>query len=256
MKQRTAAAEKTDARRKFGNFKKEEAKVIRMPKVKEDKTLAYLAERWKRFNEIIGYATTENMYSNPQLLVELASEVIRRRSISSKDIAKFCIFVNGLEEHGDKIWHYSNIGIFISGMTEQGQGRTYEIPAHLLDYSVALGCRNRKNLIVRGNAQDIGTKMEGGSITLYGNVYVVGSGLRGGKIIVNGNVARYDSPIGYKMTGGIIIVNGDTKKEVDYMRGGEVHLNGKWKGDREKVLVGLHNDAGKIYHNGELVFDK
>jgi formylmethanofuran dehydrogenase subunit C len=125
-------------------------------------------------------------------------------------------------------------------------------------------CMEEGELRIEGSADDsVGSSMEGGRITVAESCGDdTAESMRGGELVIEGDV--YGS-IGYMMEGGVITVNGDVvielkptvKKKESYsgtcgvwMRGGEIHFNGRCYIREANVI------NGKIYRNGKLVVNK
>lgn len=137
------------------------------------------------------------------------------------------------------------LGMFLSYLIRFGKDDSYYIPTKHLDFHIiGLGYRNRKELVVDGDAgKDIGYAMEEGTIHVKGDVHERLGGIGGGKLLVDGNVY---GPHGNDMNGGTVIVRGNVHGGVGFhMAGGRIEV----KGNAENL--GLFMTGGEIHIEGD-----
>lgn len=115
-----------------------------------------------------------------------------------------------------------------------------------------LGCLNDgKDLYVKGNVGDyLGAVMKSGSIKVEGTAgKFAGELMEGGSIVLEKNAEDW---LGYRMKEGKITLRGNTGNYAGKsMTGGEIYVSGTI-GSIGKSFGGT---TGKIYQNGELVFE-
>ncbi len=148
------------------------------------------------------------------------------------DIEDFCLELDG----SDKIPYMISgpAGIYISALINQSEEerivldlQDFKRTFHFLGYRLPEG----KELTLKGDLGDF-----------------IGSGLAGGKLTVEGSTRNW---LGAGMTKGRILVLGHVgQKTGEWMRGGEIHVDGPIHG------VGTVHYGGKVYRQGNLVFPK
>jgi len=245
------------ARKRFGQYKKEEKKEIRKAEVKKDEKLEPILDRFRRVLDTPTHGFVPGQY-------KLCLSMLEGLQCTPGDVAKFSrmvvVFKN--EENFDY-----KAGLFLSALVNHGRHRSYTLVTKDLGREVyRLGYWNTKNLIIDGDGGFcLGQEMIAGTVLVRGTAWRVGSGLRGGRITVEagwdvgsemeaGEIIVKEiaiMTIGKSMRGGRIIIEGDVRAEAgEGMKGGEIHLNG----DCGKIATDIQ--GGKIYHKGKLIVDK
>jgi len=247
----------------------EEKKEVRETDIKEGKQFEQLISAWSTYRRL---TKSRNFLANtpiadPFSFVYLqALDLAKNLMYSSKDVEKSSII---LAEFQDEEWFFVKAGLFLSALINNGKEENYTVHTRHLQCSFRnLGYRNRKNIVVEGDANvgagecmedgsiivkgssdgDVGRNMKGGNITIEGDAKDhVGNLLKGGVIVVKGDAGSW---IGYRMEGGVTTIIGNAGYFVGQeMKGGEIHLYGKYK-SIENVI------HGKIFHKGKLIVDK
>lgn len=137
-----------------------------------------------------------------------------------------------------------DIGSWMESGTIRISGNVYE--ARHVGYSM----KNDAIIQVHSNcmAGEIGSHMENGTIMIGkdgGNE--IGLCMKNGRIHIAGNATSKDHRIGDMMDGGKIIIDGNAGVVSNLMYGGEIRINGMFRG--EYVYGGL----GKVYERGKLI---
>ncbi len=104
--------------------------------------------------------------------------------------------------------------------------------------------------MVKGKSGECaGTGMEGGSITIYGDADdFAGLLMVGGVLNIEGDAGEY---LGDRMTGTTVVAHGVCQvMRNSVLPCGEIHVNG------EIVSISDRITRGKIYHKGELIFER
>lgn len=238
MRQRAAIPRETDARKRFGRFKKDEPMLVRTATVKERKTLQQLKKAFEEFCRYLHEDAIDDSERHGSRDIDReyhrkASQLVGGIRYTTKDVEGFSLSLAEFEGAG---WQREAPGRFLSVLISNGHEKDYRI--HVQDTAIPvawLGSYNRKNIEVFGDVSDFFCyAMEGGHVTLHGNVCGGGAGqrMKNGTIVVEGNVL---GPFGRGMEGGEVMING------------KCDLIG---------LAGGHMKGGRIYHKGELVIDK
>lgn len=142
---------------------------------------------------------------------------------------------------------------------DSGAFFTYCLNKLCEDYSVEItkpfGClaidNASKNWIIHGNAGgNLGSRMQGGEITVYGNIgKYCAHEMKGGKLLIEGNA---DEQLGGAMEGGEIVLKGDAGYGLGtHMRGGKITVLGNVKG-----RIGINMGGGEIHLNGNFKLDE
>lgn len=241
MRQITAAAVKTDARKKFSAYKKETAKIPRIIEVKENPVLGQLKdilEFWEL--DVRLYYTSDGTKAYEQ-----ACELVKNTRCSAGDIERFSI---ALAESSNEENDSDKRGFFLSALISASEGMDFVIHTIHLPEINYLGFKNEKNIVINGSAgSSVGKYMKEGKIVVKGNSgRLTGQHMESGIITIEGD-AGY--AVGDYMKGGTIVVKGDTGHNVGYfMEGGEIHTEGACRS------ISKYVKGGKIYHKGKLVY--
>ncbi|MDD5171990.1 MAG: hypothetical protein PHF60_03050 [Candidatus ainarchaeum sp.] len=235
-----------------------EQQPVRKIEIVEDKTLRQLRESWKAFRYAGGAPKKE--YDN-------ALSLLKGFEYSAADVEKFSIALAEFEVEGRS---GCKAGFFLSALMNSSNDTEFIIhTTQLAEPPYYLGCRNTKNITVKGNAGGgAGYRMQGGTITVEGDADIaVGDSMEDGAIIVRGNAGYW---LGPGMQGGSIVVEGNAGPELgkwmkdgsitvvgdagDFigilMQGGEIYLEGNYG----RIADGFEH--GKIFHKGVLIFER
>lgn len=238
---RGLAVSRVAAGKKFGRYKPEKEKATRKADVKEDEVLRQMKKAWTAYEETIKDGSYRYDWDIDEAMSIIQSTVLQ---YSSKDVEKFSI---ALAEFQDEEKFYEKAGMFLSVLINNGKDSDYIIhTSHLVWGPNNLGCRNRKNIIVKGKlGSHAGREMEGGTIIVEGDVDLsLGFSMKGGRIVVKGN-APYGT--GVYMEGGTIIVEGNAGDTIgSHMKGGTIIIKGN-----AGSSVGPNMDGGTIIVEGD-----
>ena len=264
--------------KRFGMYKDEEKKAVRVPAVFENQVLRQLRDAWINVQWKGEYL--EFLDKN----YKAALAAIKDIPYTSKEVEMFSLALSEFQDVKD---FASKAGYFLSALINSSPESDFTVCTGQLDGRINfLGLWNTKNITVEGNtgrfighsmicgriviegstAWMVGHMMETGEIVICGDGgNYLGDDMKGGKIIVKGNVGgtagnsmkngeiivegNGDIEVGMYMKGGKITVKGDVKG-VGWLNGGEVHLFGECD---EMCRLGR---GGKIYHKGKLIVDK
>jgi len=232
------------ARRKFGGYKPETPKIVRVAKVKEKKSLETITEA---FGEYISTVRDIGCYEDTYLQQKIAFLLLKNRRFSVKDLDVFLhIYEQEMAEREG--WTRDKVAAFISGMINASKARNFKLGGIVLDFKDSLGVGNTKNVEIQG---DVGV--------------AAFSKMKSGVVLINGNAGN---GLGWCMRGGKITVRGDLKvPRAHYysvntardMVGGEIHLEGDIISPRGPTTARYLFESvkhGRIYHKGELIVDK
>ncbi len=218
----------------FGRYKKEPRQTVRRADVKKGDISKALKDAWVK----VEY---EN---NHEIFYIKAINLLKDIVYSSKDVGNFSIAL--AEFQNDKRFSWK-AGMFLSALINTCRDQDFIIYTnHLAVNLVLLGYQNTKSIIVNGDVgDDLGSNMEGGTITVNGNVESwCGINMKSGVLIINGNTVH---SLGYNLQGGSIIINGYAGFWVgEYMSGGNIYINGNFE-------LNLNRFGGRIYHEGRLI---
>jgi hypothetical protein len=163
---------------------------------------------------------------------EQVSKTIESLQYDQDDIEDFCLEL----DNSDKIPYMISgpAGIYISALINNSQEtnivlnlQDYQRTFHFLGYRLPEG----KELILKGDIGDF-----------------IGAGIAGGRLVVEGSTRNW---LGAGMTKGRILVSGHAgQKTGEWMRGGEIHVEGPIHS------VGTVHYGGKIYRQGNLIVPK
>ncbi|NYZ74442.1 hypothetical protein H0O00_04835 [Candidatus Micrarchaeota archaeon] len=238
VRQPVAASPALAMANRFGRYKPETEQTVRKVEVVENETLKKMKTVWKtrRYN----YSIT-NGYG--EML-----ESIKNRRYSAKDIENFNL---ALVEFQNGLRFSEKAGQFLSALINSSKDSEFVIHTyHLARLVHHLGCRNTKNIAVKGDiGRWAGNTMDGGALIVEGDAgSFVGQMMKGGTITVGGDVG---SQLGNGMHGGSITVRGNSGELVGFlMRGGEIHIEGDYVSIADNII------HGKIFHKGKLIVDK
>jgi formylmethanofuran dehydrogenase subunit C len=269
------------ARKRFGNYKREESKTARTQDVSEDRTLQRLIGAWCT----VSIETCSTLESS----MEVCSESIKGIEITSGDIESFCIALADFQDEHD---FGRKAGYFLDAMIKQCEENVVVIRVGHLDEEVfGIGRLNSKDILVEGNiAWGLGDDMEGGVITIRGSAGDnVGNCMKGGSIVIEEDILWGCDGIANSMKGGELIVKGDVNGTVGHameggkviilgdvilkaeelgddigaqMKGGEIHIMGEIRNegigtyDAEDLSWLGENCQGKIFHKGKFIAGK
>ena len=231
-------------RNPFERYRREELVEVRRADVKEPEMLVKLKFLWKmcRFENEKNETGVEFYHLTMKLLKE------HNVSCSADDIKLFCVeIIAYVEERGFS----TKSGAFISALINHGTDEDYAIDVRPIDGTINYLCfENIKNVTIYGNLGDyICQEMGWGRVTIHGNVISIGGWATTqqteGEVIVHGNV---ENDPAFKLHEGKRVIHGNVSLFVgQFMRGGQLHINGKFPG------ISSEFEKGRIYHNGELI---
>jgi formylmethanofuran dehydrogenase subunit C len=198
---------------KFGNFKPESEIATRMADIKSDPIIDAMRSQWAGFEH------------DPQhSLIFFDGNLKKMKKYSAESIEAFSL---ALMVFQDEKGFRSKAGVFLSALMIRSRDTGFVIhTAHLEKPIDFLGCYNRKDILLKGNAGDsVGWEMKGGSITIEGDAgFNAGYEMMGGIMTVKGDSGRI---LGHEMNGGKILVEGDCgEKPGIAMKGGEIIVKG------------------------------
>jgi formylmethanofuran dehydrogenase subunit C len=243
--------------KRFGRFKDEDEKAVRVPQVAEDQVLKQLKEAWSRVQwKILGYFSEDECDLNLECL-----EAVKDIQYTAKDVEKFSI---ALVEFQDVELFRIKAGYFLSALISNCPESEFTIHTkHLEEKIEYLGLYNTKNITIDGDAGNVlGREMIGGRITVKGStgneagLFIkngeiviegdsgvhLGRGMKGGKITVEGNAGDV---AGCDMRGGSMLIKGHTGVNIGlYMKGGKIIV-------KENAGDGVGINMG----NGEIVIE-
>jgi hypothetical protein len=224
---RRSQVSKSAASKRFGQYKREDAKKHRNAEIKPNETTAKLRRLWQRFIEVedpkSGFqeAFDDNAYKD-------AVEILGQEKISAEDIMVFLLSLTEKDVNDDSLTmdRYDQrgyLGIFISAMVNESRDSDFVLRTEQLDFLIdCLGYRNRKIITITGDVgQYLGCGMEDGSITVMG---------------------RAENQFG------------------DQMTGGEIHLEGDGEYSPTPILSTLttrhagYPNGGRVYYKDECLF--
>jgi formylmethanofuran dehydrogenase subunit C len=231
---------------RFGPFKPESEKAVRMQKVETNQAIEKMKKTWEGqvwewCNVSVHYGVTHNEKTYSGIL-----DSIKHR-YSAKDVEVFSVHLS--EFQGEM--HFSlKAGLFLSALINNCKGDDFVVHTTAFAEPVeALGYRNTRNITVEGDVgYYVGEDMGTGTIAVKGNADGnVGWYMRGGSITVEGNA----NEVGHDMIGGRIIVNGNAGDDIgNGMTGGEILINGT------VGSISEHFSAGRIFHKEKLIAGK
>lgn len=221
MRQRQAV-QTTAARRKFQSFKKEEPNVTRQAQVhKEPFDRLYAA--WEKY--LSGRLHTYNVAEELVRNIDYSADDIQKFLISSADYASSYASIHGHRSVPLIINNFASI--FIGAAINLGKDTTYEITVPPYCEDICIGDANTKNILLKGNVRNVGSRMRNGTITISDahDLTNIGSDMEGGTIRVTSPcVTAY---VGTRMKGGLIIFSQETAIREGaqigrYMQGGKI----------------------------------
>jgi formylmethanofuran dehydrogenase subunit C len=197
----------------------------------------------EEFIAIDGLSPSRERTLNHQKTYDSFSESLKGHVCSAKDIEAFSIFLERLQ--GEEMFS-TKAGLYLSALINYSGDAGFVIhTSHLPEPIHGLGYRNKKNIIVDGDAgYALGESMESGSIIVKGDTgNHVGSSMKGGSITVEGDAMGY---LGSGMENGIISVEGNAgEKAGSWMRCGSISIGGNAGDD-----IGMYMTGGKIIVRG------
>jgi hypothetical protein len=276
--QRTVPESGLAVSKRFGRYKDEGEKAVRVPQVAEDQTLKRLKEAFLKVhcNDIL----IRRQYYDAYM------DAVRGLEYTSKDVEKFGI---ALAEFQDMEHFALKAGYFLSALINNCPDGDFVVHTGHLDREIGfLGLFNTKNITIEGDAGGtLGYRMESGRIIVEGNANgAAGTSMKAGEIVINGDAAQ---TLGQGMKGGKITVRGNSLSHAGWlMENGEVvicgnsgnALGGSMKGGKITVRGNAGNSVGiamtggqilvegdcgsladnirggKIFHKGKLIFPK
>ncbi|NYZ74269.1 hypothetical protein H0O00_03940 [Candidatus Micrarchaeota archaeon] len=243
----------------FGRYKPEEEKSVREALVSQDPMLEKLKRIYKglKCNPDRDRPSPVEAFEPENEFWSLLTAFGRRLNCSDKDVEAFSLALADFQHEKD---FPMKAGLFLSALINGGKSKTYTLRTNHLevppDY---IGYKNRKTIVVEGNAGDnVGSTMKEGLITVKGNAgYGVGDWMEGGRIIVEGDV---DYNLGVGTKDGTITVKGDATLEVGaFMRGGRIDIEGRFAGisntlDDPDIMGEETESTAEIYCKGRRVW--
>jgi len=240
----------TAVSKRFGWFKVEVEKAVRVPKIIEDQTQKQIIEAWLnvRWKHQKGVSKEDYMGCLKE---------IRDIRYTAKDVEKFSIMLEIFKESEDFAWR---AGLYLSALINNCPENDFAIHIGHIDKKIeSIGYQNTKNITVDGDAGNyLAIYMAGGRITVEGNTGIAGQWMENGEIVINGNCGRF---LGYGMKGGKIAVKGNTEDGVGLeMENGEITINGncgntlgqQMKGGKIIVKKNAGDNVGHMMEGGEL----
>jgi hypothetical protein len=234
------------ARRRFEQYKKEDAKAQRERHVAPDRQLEKVMRAWERFFMVSGSEMVKGAWNdeNVDMFKEMALGFTENIVASPRTINRFLVMLLA-ENLGEDV--LDELGLFTSALVNTSQRK--KIDLRLTDTGILLpdlSIWSDREVIVAGKlGRSTGWRMSAGKMTINGDVLEgLGNGMRGGTIIVNGDVLiqKVDG-IGFegeriapKMVGGEIFINGNVIIDPDWFelseklmpeKEGLVHLKGR-----------------------------
>lgn len=217
---RTASTTHADSKHRgdnpFRRYKKEDAKAVRVPEVKENAAIAQLRDAWDTF----GY---DHIHSDPENVYQIALAAIEKIQYTKRDVEMFSIVLVQFQEESN---FDIKAGLFLSALINNCSSDEFVIHTTHLDESLSyLGFQNTKNITIEGDVgRFLGCLMQGGEILVNGNAgYNAAAYMRKGKIIVKGNC---DMGLGSSIMGGRIDIYGRIGSLGMKMRGGNIYHRG------------------------------
>ena len=283
MRRRTAAAEKTDARKKFGSFKKDDPKSIRNLKIEPNKELEGIFELYRDFVTIENTVEPGIRGRSTEKRLTVLGILLKRKKFSAQGIMGFS--KSFLARYPDFSGHDGTFGSFITAMMQKSEDSDFLVWLPETNEEMIIGNENEKNVIIYDSIYStVFPEMKKGKAEVFGNVRTVGKGMVSGEIIVHGRSFGWVGPdmeggriiveekaetVGCGMKGGEAIIYGDCGHEVGRcMSGGKVHIHGNVRhlGTDRTTGGEIHVDGdyitlgdikgGKIYHKGKLIIDR
>ena len=247
------------ARKRFGMYKDEEKKVVRVPQVANDQVLVQLIEAWLKV-KWKGEFSEETDFSQSYKACLKAIEGIQ---YTSKEVEKISIVLARFQDKSQFTW---KAGLFLSALINNCPESDFLIHTQHMDERInGLGIYNTKNIVIEGDAGDyLAEHMSNGTITVRGNAgSAAGAVMKSGEIIINGNCAnqlgfamkggkitlmqKAGSYVGGRMENGEIVINGNCGDKLgDDMLGGKITVKGN-AGD----YLGINMEGGEIRIEGE-----
>lgn len=237
MRQRTLTPGKTDARKKFQGFKREDAKVIRRATVNPSPELVKLQEVYEEYAEIMDRVPNRRNSRLDDQAEKIAQLALRRLDYSAEIVMDFMISM-------PPIIYFTR---FITAMINAAKAMDFRIYTDDVPFKMfGFGRGNTKNIQIVGNVADRAFHE-----------------MKSGLVVIDGDVGR---SLGKKMSGGKIIVHGDVEADsiyglmVSQMEGGEVHIEGEMTGNKNPrdIRRAIKDTVkhGRVYHRGKLIVDK
>jgi len=262
---------------RFGGFRPESERSVRSMRVEMNPVLEEMKHIWRTHNRFEFFYTGKHY-----------SEIFRRikgMEYSARDVEAFSNVLEGFQNDFD---FPLKVGLFLSALINNCAAEEFVIHTAHLPPIDGLGYRNRKNILVKGNAgDDLGEKMEGGTMTVEGHAgSCAGNKMRNGTIIVEGDIGcntgfrmvggditvRGDAGYGFgrMLIGGVIVLEGNAGLGVGHeMKGGIITVGGNagddvgasmWSGEihllGDSFGLSPHLHGGKIFHNSDLILSK
>ena len=243
--------------KRFGMYKDEDKKEIRVPEIVHDQTFIRLQDAWQN----VRWKGHYSEFGKENYSAVLAS--IKGIQYSSKDVEKFSAALAVFQESDE---FSERVGYFLSCLINSCHETDFTIHTRQLNGDIAyLGLYNVKNIIVNGNpGEKIGHGMIRGRITLNESTgWMPGGCMEGGEIVIHGDGGHHS---GQWMDGGIIIIEGDAGAGIgEWMKNGQIIVEGNaWKEVGHsmkggKIIVkgnagcrtGISMDNGEIIINGD-----
>jgi len=209
------------ASKRFGKYKKEEAKPVRTQVINENKTVEKIKKVWRECNFDYDLGNNVDMENYRKFCY-----MLRDIRYTPKDVELFSIALAASQEESS---FSAKLGHFLSALTNSGKDDKYIIQtSHFIDPPKNIGIYNTKEIMVIGDVRSAASMMKGGRLILHGTVFMLAVLMEGGEVKLHGDV--------------LAIVGSD-------MEGGEIHVEGE---------IGSIGDVihGKIFHKGKLIVDK
>src|SRR5208283_2248609 len=207
----------TAASGRFGPFKPQIEKAVRIAKVGSNPFLEEIKRDWERHEVIVFNGGVYERQTYDRILADM------KHGYSANDIEDFSIVLG--EFQGGTCFS-TKAGLYLSALINSSEEENFVV--HTTAFAepiISIGYCNTKNITVIGDAgQYVGDDMEKGTIIVKGNAGDdVGWHMKGGSITIEGNAGEC---AGCHMRRGAIIVTGNADRVGDHMRGGEIRING------------------------------
>jgi len=227
------------ASKKFGKYKKEEAKRVRTQNISENKTLEEIKKVWRECR--YDWEAKDNVdISSHRKFLSMLSNV----GYTANDVELFAIVLAEFQEEDS---FSTKAGVFLSALINGGKDEKYIISTRQFHEPIQrIGIENHKDIIIIGDVDRAGSYMKTGSIVVQGHANRVAYFMEGGRIIVEGNVYLH---AGNHMKSGNVIIRKNAHQVGWGMDGGSISVEGE---------IGSIGDVkhGKIFHKGKLIVNK
>ena len=237
MRQITAK-EKSDARKKFSGYKKEQQKLVRKAEVVDSRLMERFRRVWDRYQ-----------WSNPQVGTDGALREVRRamkavgnERFSAEEIMLLSTMISEFSNIGTS---GSKEGIILSAMINSGSEASFKLSLEGMKFVDDLLVRNLKNVDVEaGRIGCIGNQMKNGRVTVKAN-QIHDIAMESGEMRVM--CPSVENII--DLRGGTIAVEGDVNA-IAQCNGGSIHVSGEINNIVLPVRVAIFRN-GKLVRHGQ-----